>query len=214
MFCGNCGTELTEGAKFCPNCGAPAPAVVEERETDTPGPESARPRRRLAAPLVTALVVLALATTSSAAYLVYALVIAPLPPRGEQGADAPAGEGEDAARDAPAEKDADAPAGDAASTDEAPAPEPEESHYYECGYFYVDVPDAWQTGTILEEGEGSWNFAHPEGQYVNATVLTTDPNPMSGHQWLVGTTSDGTRIWGNDAATGFFGEGKGTIALK
>lgn len=119
-----------------------------------------------------------------------------------------------AARDAPAEKDADAPAGAAASTDEAPAPEPEESHYYECDYFYVDVPDAWQTGTILEEGEGSWNFAHPEGQYVNATVLTTDPNPMSGHQWLVGTTSDGTRIWGNDAATGFFGEGKGTIALK
>lgn len=50
MFCGNCGTELTEGAKFCPNCGAPAPAVVEEREADTPGPESARPRRRLAAP--------------------------------------------------------------------------------------------------------------------------------------------------------------------
>lgn len=50
MFCGNCGTELTEDAKFCPNCGAPAPAVVEEREADTPGPESARPRRSLAAP--------------------------------------------------------------------------------------------------------------------------------------------------------------------
>lgn len=45
MLCGNCGTELTEGAKFCPNCGAPAPAVVEEREAETPGPESARPRR-------------------------------------------------------------------------------------------------------------------------------------------------------------------------
>lgn len=213
MFCGNCGTELTEGAKFCPNCGAPAPAVVEERETDTPGPESARPRRRLAAPLVTALVVLALATTSSAAYLVYALVIAPLPPRGEQGADAPAEEGEGAS-----EQGADAE--EPAATEEAPAaepepePEPAVTHDYECDYFYVDVPDAWQTGTILEEGEGSWNFAHPEGQYVNATVLTTDPNPMSGHQWLVGTTSDGTRIWGNDAATGFFGEGKGTIALK
>lgn len=150
---------------------------------------------------------LALATTSSAAYLVYALVIAPLPPRGEQGADAPAVEGEGASEQG---ADAEVPA----ATEEAPAAEPEESHYYECGYFYVDVPDAWQTGTILEEGEGSWNFAHPEGQYVNATVLTTDPNPMSGHQWLVGTTSDGTRIWGNDAATGFFGEGKGTIALK
>lgn len=213
MFCGNCGTELTEGAKFCPNCGAPAPAVVEEREADTPGPESARPRRRLAAPLVAALVVLALATTSSAAYLVYALMIAPLPPRGEQGADAPAEEGEGAS-----EQGADAE--EPAATEEAPAaepepePEPAVTHDFECDAFYVDVPDAWQTGTILEEGEGSWNFAHPEGQYVNATVLTTDPNPMSGHQWLVGTTSDGTRIWGNDAATGFFGEGKGTIALK
>lgn len=121
-----------------------------------------------------------------------------------------------AEQDDPAEKDTDAPADAAAVTDEAPEPEPapEESHYYECDYFYVDVPDAWQDGTIVEEDEGSWSFAHPEGQYVNQTILTTDPSPISGRHWLAGTASDGTQVWANDAATGFFGEGKGTITLK
>lgn len=97
---------------------------------------------------------LALATTSSAAYLVYALVIAPLPPRGEQGADAPAVEGEGASEQG---ADAEVPA----ATEEAPAAEPEESHYYECGYFYVDVPDAWQTGTILERARAPGTLRTP-----------------------------------------------------
>ena len=48
MFCGNCGQQLADGAKFCPTCGspvagsapAPAPApvaapVVEEPADDT-----------------------------------------------------------------------------------------------------------------------------------------------------------------------------------
>lgn len=33
MFCGNCGTELREGARFCPGCGAP----VEDQKADTHG---------------------------------------------------------------------------------------------------------------------------------------------------------------------------------
>lgn len=122
------------------------------------------------------------------------------------------------AQDDPVERDTDVPEDDSPASDEEPAPEPEpapeESHYYECDYFYVDVPDAWQTGTIVEEDEGSWSFAHPEGQYVNQTILTTDPSPISGRHWLAGTASDGTQVWANDAATGFFGEGKGTITLK
>ena len=132
-----------------------------------------------------------------------------------------------AAQDVPAEKDADAPAGAAASTDEAPAPEPEPtpepepapaaSHYYECDYFYVDVPDSWQQETTAEQsGDGEWRFYHHDGQYLYMTIILTSPEPQSGpdHHWLVGSTSDSTQIWANDAATGFFGEGKASITLK
>ncbi len=224
MFCGNCGTELTEGAKFCPNCGAPAPAVVEEREADTPGPESARPRRRLAAPLVTALVVLALATTSSAAYLVYALVIAPLPPRGEQGADAPAEEGEGAS-----EQGADAE--EPAATEEAPAPEPEPepepavTHDFECDAFYVDVPDSWvrSDATPVDGGPTYWKAVdNGDGSYVFSYSRVVFSNPTEG--WseyetgvaeiyvgvaapgscsYFGTTSDGRDVYVGEVSAGF-----------
>lgn len=33
MFCRNCGTELKEGAKFCPKCGTPATPVQQKRES-------------------------------------------------------------------------------------------------------------------------------------------------------------------------------------
>ena len=31
-FCSNCGTELTEGAKFCPNCGNPSESSQAKKE--------------------------------------------------------------------------------------------------------------------------------------------------------------------------------------
>ena len=107
----------------------------------------------------------------------------------------------------------------AAGTEAAPAekPAPQESHYFECEYFYVDVPESWQQGTNVEQTDaGEWNFSHPEGNYVNQTIVTTSSDPMSGpnYHWLIGTTSDGTELWANDAATGFFGDGKATITLK
>lgn len=38
-FCNNCGTQLTEGAKFCPKCGTPAgaPAAQENRPQENTG---------------------------------------------------------------------------------------------------------------------------------------------------------------------------------
>ena len=91
---------------------------------------------------------------------------------------------------------------------------PQEQHFWECEYFYIDVPDAWQQGTLVRVGNGEWNFSYPSGPYVNMTILTTSSTPISGHHWLVGTTSGGVQIWANDAATGFFGSGKATITLK
>lgn len=224
MFCGNCGTELKEGARFCPGCGAPAPAPVEDLEADAPGPETPKPRRRLTAPIVAALVVLALATTSSAAYLVYALVIAPLPPRGEQGADAPAEEGEGAS-----EQGADAE--EPAATEEAPAaepepePEPAVTHDFECDAFYVDVPDSWVRSNAtpvdggptywkaVDNGDGSYAFSYSRVVFSNPTegwseyetgiaeiyVGVAAPGSCS----YFGTTSDGRDVYVGEASAGF-----------
>lgn len=190
MFCGNCGAELREGARFCPGCGAPAP--VEEQRADAPDPEATRPRRRLAAPVVAALVVLALATASSAAYLVYALVIDPLPPRSEQGADAPAEEEEDAVAEKGATTE-EAPATEpkpeveiepepAPETEPAPepAPEPAVTHDFECDAFYVDVPDSWvrSDATPVDGGPTYWWAAdNGDGSYTftQSSVAFTIP---------------------------------------
>ena len=187
MFCGNCGAELREGARFCPGCGAPVP--VEDRETDTPSPEAPHPRRRLAAPVVAALVMLALATASSAAYLVYALVIDPLPPRSEQGADASAEEEEDASEQgAVAEEGAATEKAPAAEPEPEPAPEPEPepapepavTHDFECDAFYVDVPDSWvrSDATPVDGGPTYWRAAdNGDGSYTftQSSVAFTIP---------------------------------------
>ena len=79
------------------------------------------------------------------------------------------------------------------------------------------MPDSWQQETTAEQsGDGEWRFYHHDGQYLYMTIILTSPEPQSGpdHHWLVGSTSDGTQIWANDAATGFFGEGKASITLK
>ena len=212
------------GARFCPGCGAPAPAVVEEREAETPGPETPKPRRRLTAPIVAALVVLALATASSAAYLVYALVIDPIPPRGEQGADAPAEEGEGAS-----EQGADAE--EPAATEEAPAaepepePEPAVTHDFECDAFYVDVPDSWVRSDAtpvdggptywkaVDNGDGSYAFSYSRVVFSNPTegwseyetgiaeiyVGVAAPGSCS----YFGTTSDGRDVYVGEASAGF-----------
>lgn len=122
----------------------------------------------------------------------------------------------DAKDDAEAEGSDEAPA-EGQPAEEAPAadPAPQESHYFECEYFYVDVSDDWAQDTTAEQiGDNEWNFSHHEEPYLYITVVTTNPEPQSGHQWLVGTTSDGTEVWGNDAANGFFRDGKATITLK
>ena len=49
-YCGNCGSELTEGVKFCGNCGTPVsqPATTKatvEADTSAPPPPEQRRRR-------------------------------------------------------------------------------------------------------------------------------------------------------------------------
>lgn len=171
-----------------------------------------------------ALVVLALATTSSAAYLVYALVIAPLPPRGEQGADAPAEEGEGAS-----EQGADAE--EPAATEEAPAaepepePEPAVTHDFECDAFYVDVPDSWvrSDATPVDGGPTYWKAVdNGDGSYVFSYSRVVFSNPTEG--WseyetgiaeiyvgvaapgscsYFGTTSDGRDVYVGEVSAGF-----------
>ena len=42
MFCKNCGTQLQDGAAFCPNCGAPvASEGTQNAETQQPQPQPA-----------------------------------------------------------------------------------------------------------------------------------------------------------------------------
>ena len=224
MFCGNCGTELKEGARFCPGCGAPAPAPVEDLESGAPGPETPKPRRRLTAPIVAALVVLALATASSAAYLVYALVIDPLPPRGEQGADAPAEEGAGASEPG---ADAEEPAApvEAPAAEPEPEPEPAVTHDFECDAFYVDVPDSWVRSDAtpvdggptywkaVDNGDGSYAFSYSRVVFSNPTegwseyetgiaeiyVGVAAPGSCS----YFGTTSDGRDVYVGEASAGF-----------
>lgn len=68
MFCRNCGTQLKEGAKFCPNCGAPAPGQEFHAQQQNPAngmqqtqnpvsPGSGKPRRskkKIVIPIVAA----------------------------------------------------------------------------------------------------------------------------------------------------------------
>lgn len=151
---------------------------------------------------------LALATTSSAAYLVYALVIAPLPPRGEQGADAPAEEGEGAPAAEP-----------------EPEPEPAVTHDFECDAFYVDVPDSWVRSDAtpvdggptywkaVDNGDGSYAFSYSRVVFSNPTegwseyetgiaeiyVGVAAPGSCS----YFGTTSDGRDVYVGEASAGF-----------
>lgn len=163
---------------------------------------------------------LCLLVIAAAGFVAYGRATAPAPQEIAAESDNTTGEeATDAEKDAEAPADAETPSDSAtepaAEPASEPAPAPAISHFYECDYFYVDVPDAWRTGTTAEDnGDGTWSFAHPEGQYVNQTILSLDPAPLSGHHGLVGTTSDGTQIWANGAATGFFGDGKATITLK
>ena len=38
MFCKNCGTQLTEGVKFCPRCGTPIPEQKQTASQQTAAP--------------------------------------------------------------------------------------------------------------------------------------------------------------------------------
>lgn len=61
MFCKNCGTQLQDGAAFCPNCGAPvASEGTQNAETQQaqpqpqpqPAPQNAARKSKLAAGLL------------------------------------------------------------------------------------------------------------------------------------------------------------------
>lgn len=56
MFCKNCGTQLQDGAAFCPNCGAPvASEGTQNAETSAPAParpQNAARKSKLAAGLL------------------------------------------------------------------------------------------------------------------------------------------------------------------
>lgn len=39
MYCTECGTQLPDGAKFCPNCGTPAPPTGAGDDASSPGPK-------------------------------------------------------------------------------------------------------------------------------------------------------------------------------
>ena len=123
---------------------------------------------------------------------------------------------------------------DAAATDEAPAPEPEPtpepepapaaSHYYECDYFYVDVPDNWvRDGANPTEEAPSWTVEGPVGfgsgvmgyhfsydggyNYAGDYVLAGGADVLiDGFRGTtyVGTTSDGHEVWLNEVSSGFF----------
>lgn len=42
MFCGNCGTQIADGASFCPNCGAPAESQPQEQSQPQVAPVPAK----------------------------------------------------------------------------------------------------------------------------------------------------------------------------
>jgi hypothetical protein len=43
MFCGNCGTQIKEGAKFCPNCGIAVASAIQKPEPKTESAPAAEP---------------------------------------------------------------------------------------------------------------------------------------------------------------------------
>lgn len=51
MFCGNCGTELVEGARHCSNCGAPVGSAEKTHETSGPITSNDGRKSKLAAGL-------------------------------------------------------------------------------------------------------------------------------------------------------------------
>lgn len=183
MKCTTCGAELRDGSKFCPSCGAPAPetdAAAETPDPATPRPARGPRKRRVPTPLVVALAALGIATAASAGYLVYALVIDPLPPAAEQ----PAEKADEAEKDKAADQDAkqdgatetDAEADDTAATEpeetpaqeptpteEAPSAAPAATHDFEC-----DASEAPSCGPLAPaptrrgtRSTGSWTTISP-----------------------------------------------------
>lgn len=231
MFCEKCGAPIERGTKFCPRCGAPVPTPAPA-PSQNEGPvarDASHPRRRLAPPLIAALVVLALATASSAAYLVYALVIDPLPTASEQPATVdPEAEGvekDDAEDDAATESEPAAPVETPAvepepapveeTTAPEPTPEPAVAHDFECDAFYVDVPDDWVRSdanpgendpffwTVTDNGDGTY-FFHCSNYWsaANDTVYVGVSAPSYCEYY--GTTSDGRDVYGGVEAGGSF----------
>jgi hypothetical protein len=50
MFCGNCGTEIKEGAKFCAGCGSAVGSDIQKPEPETksePGPDAGSPEPKI-----------------------------------------------------------------------------------------------------------------------------------------------------------------------
>ncbi len=165
MFCGECGHELPEGARYCGECGTPVPpapvpptsAPAHGRPADATGGTVA-PRAASKLALIAAVAAVAICATGIA----YALIVAPA---GQSTALEPAGE---TARDVSGEAEGDEEVEDQASDDEGedapeaeseqvdavvPAEEPEPeppaesqvvpAHDFECAYFYLDVPSDW-----------------------------------------------------------------------
>ena len=202
MYCNKCGSELRPGAKFCGICGASvvdekddatdkASSDVESQVSEEIKAEDAsgvsqgnfdmqagqarrRSRRRMPMALIVAIVILALATIASAAYLVYTQVFNPNPPAREQvvedeqadeaqdgdETDEDAGEQEASEEDAGAQAPAEEAPAEQAPAEEAPA-EPVSAHDYECDYFYIDAPDTLTfSGTSLG-GPYTWCISGP-----------------------------------------------------
>lgn len=239
MKCTTCGAELRDGSKFCPSCGAPAPetdAAAETPDPATPRPARGPRKRRVPIPLVVALAALGIATAASAGYLVYALVIDPLPPAAEQPAEK-ADEAEknkatdqDAKQDDVAETDAEAddtaatepeetPAQEPTPTEEAPSAAPAVTHDFECDAFYVDVPDSWVRSDaspgendpmfwgVTDNGNGSYFF------HCSNYISTSNDEVYIGvaapsYCTYFGTTSDGRDVYiGVPAGGSFFSGG-------
>lgn len=158
MFCGECGHELPEGARYCGECGAPVPpAPAREHPEDAAGEAVApRPVPRLA--VIAAVAVVAVC----AAGIAYALIVAPAgsstaPEPAAEAALAASGEAEgdeEAGSQTSDHEGGDAPEGESGQVDAAvpegePQPEAQTepqvvpAHDFECAYFYLDVPDDW-----------------------------------------------------------------------
>lgn len=77
MFCDNCGTELRENARFCPNCGAPAAVVRQtpagERNAPQPIPAAPRSRSGFSTVLIVLIAVVSVALIAAVGVLIYTL---------------------------------------------------------------------------------------------------------------------------------------------